>query len=152
MSFALPPRERVCQVARGRAASAVTVTRTPQANIVGRTPHTAMIEPPTSIPAETPALTTTVWPDSRVRRTAPVLDVVIAAFTAVIPTTRLPAPMAALTAIAIGRGSSAIAIQATPLVAQPALASAAVEKRRTNRIATKVPSTLPTPYPLIPIA
>lgn len=111
-----------------------------------------MIGPPISRPAELLALTTTPCPLSRARRSAPADDWVMANEIAEIPITTVSPENAPATATTGGLGHRPIATQHIPLQAHATAAQATGGVRRTTASAIAVPTSEPTPYPVIPAA
>ncbi len=111
-----------------------------------------MIGPPTSMPAALPAFTTTLCPESNARRSAPADDRVMRTEIAAIPITTVTPDSAPITATTGGVVQTPIPTQHSPLQAHAIDAVTTGRVRRTTANETAVPTSDPTPYPVIPAA
>jgi hypothetical protein len=113
--------------------------------MVGLAPRTASTGPPTSIPPELAALTTTLCPARRVRRCSPVEVRVMEAVTPALPTTtHRPATKPAATMTGTD-GSRPITTQQQPVTSHAAQIAGRTGSTRRRRTTPRVLSTQPNP-------
>lgn len=137
---------------RTSTSTATSAVSSPAPTSVCSAPAAAMIGPPASIPAELLALTTTLCPDSSVRRSAPADDRVMMTEMAAIPRTTVTPESAPITATTAGVVHRPMPTQHSPMQVQAIDANGTGLIRRTIASETAVPITDPTPYPVMPAA